>query len=85
MEPIKRNKFSSSIYGVKLYIEDVELIVSKIKNLSNNFQISDNDNTYQDIEELRKYKGDNPQLIKIENEENFNFIFIIISENIADL
>lgn len=85
MKPIERTEFSSSIYGVKLYIDDIELIISKIQNLSNNFKISDNDNIYQDLDELRKYKGDNPQLIKIENRENFDLLFIRIVENIASI
>lgn len=85
MKPIEKNEFSSSILGVKLYLDDIELIISKIQNLSDNFQISDDDNIYQSIEELREFKGDNPRKIKIENRKEFSYIFIGISDDIANV
>lgn len=84
MKPIEKNEFSSSVYGVKLYRDDIELIISKIESKSN-FNISDEDNIYQNVEELIKYKGYNPKIIKLASTENFNYIFIRITDNIASI
>lgn len=85
MKPIEKNKFSSTLYGVKLYIDDIELILLKISNINENYTISDDDNVYTDIEELKKYKGDNPKIIKIESKNDFNYLFVRIVENTASI
>jgi hypothetical protein len=85
MKPIEQNRFSSTLYGVKLYIDDIELILSKILSINETYTISDDENLYADIEELKKYKGDNPKIIKIESKNNFNFLFVRIVENTASI
>lgn len=85
MKPIEQNKFSSTIYGVKLYIDDIETILSKITLSNQSFKISDDDNIYEDLEELKKYKGDNPNIIKIESKSNFDYMFIRIVENVCSI
>lgn len=84
MKPIERNEFSSSVYGVKLYRDDIELIISKIESKPN-FNISDEDNIYKNIEEFIEYKGYNPKIMKLATTENFNYIFIRITDNIASI
>lgn len=85
MKPIEQNRFSSTLYGVKLYIDDIELILSKILSINETYTISDDENLYVDIEELKKYKGDNPKIIKIESKNNFNYLFVRIVENTASI
>jgi hypothetical protein len=88
MKPIKQNKFSSTISGVKLYIDDIELILSKLSTINENYTIFDDENIYEDLDELKKYKGFNPSIIKIESKsenDGFNFIYIRILENIASI
>jgi hypothetical protein len=88
MKPIQKNQFSSTISGVKLYIDDIELILSKILTINENYTICDDDNIYEDLDELKKYKGHNPDIIKIEskNKNNeFNFLIVRIVENIASV
>ena len=85
MKPIEQNKFSSSIYGVKVYIDDIELILSKILSLNETFTISDNENSYDNLEELKKYKGNNPSIIKIDSNNKFNYLSIRIFENVASV
>ena len=89
MKPIETNKFSSSIYGVKLYIDDIELILSKIESVKDTYIISDDDNIYENLAELKQYKGNNPGIIKIEAKSedvlHFEYLFIRITENIGSV
>lgn len=63
----KENKyFNSTINSTKLYLEDIESIISKIENENIKIEISDNENVYESISELKSIKGNNPKLIKIE-------------------
>lgn len=89
MKPIESNKFSSTIYGVKLYIDDIELILSKITSINDTYIISDDDNIYESLDELKLYKGNNPEIIKIEAKDGdsfkFEYLFIRIAENIGSI
>ncbi|MBS7230355.1 hypothetical protein KHA90_04905 [Flavobacterium psychroterrae] len=62
----KENKyFNTTINSTKLYLEDIENIISKIENENIILEISDNENVYESIAELRSITGTNPKTIKI--------------------
>lgn len=89
MKPIEVDKFGSSTFGVKLYIDDIELILSKIESIGDTYIISDDENIYENLEELKQFKGNNPKVIKIEargeNTLHFEYFFVRIAENIASV
>ncbi|WJS95828.1 hypothetical protein NYQ10_05075 [Flavobacterium johnsoniae] len=88
MKPIEQNKFSSTISGIKLFLDDIELILSKFSALNENYILFDDDNIYENLEELKHYKGNNPKIIKIElkNEVgSFNFLYVRIVEDLGSV
>lgn len=79
----KEKYFNSNIPGVKLYLDDIEHIIDILKIENTTIEISDEENIYESIDELRKIKGNNPKLIKIEGKlqnELFEYISVRISE-----
>lgn len=73
---IKKEKkyFNATINYTKLYLEDIENIISKIENENIKIEISDNENVYESIAELKSIKGNNPKLIKIEGTLKSGFL-----------
>lgn len=59
----KEKYFNSNIPGVKLYLDDIEHIIDILKIENTTIEISDEENIYESIDELRKIKGNNPKLI----------------------
>lgn len=79
----KEKYFNSNIPSVKLYLDDIEHIIDILKSDTAIIEISDDENTYESIDEIRKVKGNNPKLIKIEGklpDGLFEYISIKISE-----
>lgn len=79
----KEKYFNSYIPSVKLYLDDIEHIIDILKSDNAIIEISDDENTYESIDEIRKVKGNNPKLIKIEGklpDGLFEYISIKISE-----
>lgn len=82
MKKVENSTLTDSIPRTKLYLDDVEYVLSKLSSLNLNIEISDDDNVYDSLEELIQTKGLNPKLIKIfgkQKEQLFGFILIRLS------
>lgn len=79
----KEKNYNSNITNVKLYLDDIEHIIEILKAENTIIAISDEENIYDSIDELRKIKGKHPNIIKIEGklvDEPFEFTSIRLSE-----
>lgn len=78
----KEKHFNSVIPSVKIYLDDIEFIIDILNSENTIIEISDEENTYETIEELRKIKGNNPKSFKIEGKLQdglFEYISISLS------
>lgn len=57
--------YSKRIEGVKLFREDIEVILSRIENKLPKVEIHDSNNVYVNIDEVISHKGQNPKEISI--------------------
>ncbi|MBN9294985.1 MAG: hypothetical protein J0G96_13490 [Flavobacteriia bacterium] len=70
----KEKYFNSKITSSKLYLEDIEKIISILETEGIKIEISDNENIYESIEELKSVKGKNPNSIKIDGKVTDSFV-----------
>ncbi|ESU25068.1 hypothetical protein FSS13T_18610 [Flavobacterium saliperosum S13] len=88
MKPIEKLINTNVIGGVKIYLDDLELILYKLHQSGFNTIISDDDNMYDSIDELKQFKGNNPKIIKIEAHNNdlpLEYIYIRIVDNVSSV
>jgi len=79
MKKIETTTITTYIGKTKLYLDDVEYVMSKLRSLDLNVEISDADNVYDSLEELRSIKGINLKLINfIGKPKDLSFGFILI-------
>lgn len=83
MEKIQETNFKKSILRTKLFIEDIEEIITKMKSNNLDVEITDSENKYDSLQDLIEHKGKNPKLIRLtgkRKELTFDFLNIRISD-----
>lgn len=83
MIPKTSKYFSSRIVATKIYLEDLEKIISILNSAQVALEISDNDNIYSSVEDLKNHQGSNPKIIKIEGklpEKTLEWITVLITD-----
>jgi hypothetical protein len=80
----KEKYFDSNISSVKLYLDDIEKIIHILRSENAIIKITDEENTYDSIDEIKTIKGINPKLINIEGKLQdvfFEYIYIRLTKN----
>lgn len=81
MEKKQPTDFSTSIFRTKLFRDDLEELIEKIKSRNFDIKLSDKDNYYDSIEDIIQHKGNNPNEIIINGriKDSFDRCYIRIT------
>ena len=71
--------FNSAIPGTKIYLDDIEDILEILKEHNLSVEISDDDNIYDSIDEIKTLRGETPAKIKIHGRPEGDALFEWIS------
>jgi hypothetical protein len=69
LEKKKQTNFKSTIRDIKLFLDDIEGIMSVMKSNGMDVEISDSENKYDSIQDLITHKGENPVEIILEGKQ----------------
>jgi hypothetical protein len=79
MKQKKKESFSESISGVRIFRDDIDYIISRCQNKSISIVISDENNIFENLDELVNLKGNSPSKFELQGKiESVNYSYLRI-------
>lgn len=83
MEKLEETSFRCSIPRTKLFINDIEAVIAKLRRFDLEVEITDSDNKYDSLEDIIEHKGKNPKEISLRGKSkgsSFDLLYLRISD-----